>query len=271
MLPVRRRYPPTRHLAASVRPISGKRLHQNHAKTPFATSSASHSHSYDLNLSRYYYPSQMYHEHLSQQKFLQEPRSMHFFVPPVSNRRQTPIKSSASHRPRSPTMRLSAIPYFAYFSNLNPAVLGPRSRIALRRVDVLKSTTATLPDHRLIFNVPSPLPGAAFANLTPAPGQQVKGAVIWLRRADFRLLALSEGCPFPDAPPLPFSARVQTLNVVLDDDATIEAQTFVWDVPFPSLRPSRRYKALAVEGALYHGIDPSYRDYLAKLQCAPFG
>lgn len=186
-------------------------------------------------------------------------------IPPTSFVQNVVARQSKSRWTMQVSERTGCVPYFAYFSNLSPNVLGPRSRIPLRRINIIKSKQATLHKHCLLFNVPAPIPGSAYANLSTSDDEDVKGVIFWISSTDFDRLTLSEG--ITKVWKLPYSGDVQRINVTTDDGTTINAKTFVWDVPFPAMRPLRRYRSLAIEGACFHGMDREYLTFLRSIPC----
>lgn len=81
--------------------------------------------------------------------------------------------------------------YFAYGSNLDPRRMLERCPGATGR------RAATLPDHALVFDkVALENEGTAYANVEPASGSRVEGALYALTSADLRALDQVEGHPY---------------------------------------------------------------------------
>lgn len=194
--------------------------------------------------------------------------------------------AQATKSPSLPAGLENAVPYFAYFSNMNPNKIGPMSRIPLRRFPILHSAVAILDNHRLVFNLPGLPPEPANANIEPSRGSQVHGIVHWVKRDEFQRLSLSEGVPPEDSPlnALPDLLKVgctEQLTVSVrtgpseEDSVDVRAKTFVFygrrtpKFIRNAIRPSRRYVQVAIDGAEFWGIDQSYvTDVLKKLETA---
>eukprot|EP00177_Eucheuma_denticulatum_P006206 GFKZ01011320.1.p1 GENE.GFKZ01011320.1~~GFKZ01011320.1.p1 ORF type:complete len:963 (+),score=125.67 GFKZ01011320.1:130-3018(+) len=195
-------------------------------------------------------------------------------VPKVTNpsvplpRNQSQVE--ADPPPQLPPIPPNAVPYFAYFANMNPRKIGPLSRVPLRRFPLLYSVPAVLPHHRLVIDVPGLPPEPAFANVLPSHGSQVHGVLHWLSPADFASLSLSEGygaVPFPTG----VSLEEVTLRVTLKDggETEVAGKTFVFQNRMPTewqrlVKPSRRYVQVAVDGAEYWGLDQKYIDNVLR-------
>lgn len=179
-----------------------------------------------------------------------------------------PIKAKSGNGPQFPS---NAIPYFAYFSNMNPRKIGPTSTQPARRFNILRTDIAILPSHRLDFTALGFPPEPAFANLTPTPNSNVHGILHWVRPTDFDRLSLSEGV-LPSFLPFqqlarPFASTIETVDVLVDG-VSVRASTFVFPARAPTfLKPSRRYVNVAIDGARYWGLDRAYIDnVLSKIE-----
>lgn len=162
------------------------------------------------------------------------------------------------------------VKYFAYFSNMNPLVLGPQSQVFGRRCNILDAQSASLRDFSLVFNVIGIPPEPVFANIAEKLGGEVKGVLYSLRTSDFDRVARSEGYidtlrtrPFPFRQLL--GARLLDIDVRLVNGDMMRATTVFWptSVSPPAqlvklLKPSRRYVQYAIDGARYHGIETWY-------------
>lgn len=165
-----------------------------------------------------------------------------------------------------------AVPYFAYFANLNPRKIGPMSTIPARRFEILRTDIAILHSYAIEFSAPGFPLEPAFANLCRSSSSSVHGVLHWLRPSDFDRLSLSENV-LPSS--LPFqqlaqrlSSRVEHIDVVVDG-TTVRASTFVFPALAPSwANPSRRYVNVALDGARYWNLDPAYiTNQLATIKC----
>lgn len=102
------------------------------------------------------------------------------------------------------------MPYFAYFSNLNPQKLGPDAVSRSRRFPILRTRAGVLRGYELVFDVPGvPLLEPVFCNIratsaattttitttaaAAASDNVVHGVLHWLSAADIRRLPVSEG------------------------------------------------------------------------------
>jgi gamma-glutamylcyclotransferase len=139
--------------------------------------------------------------------------------------------------------------YFAYGSNLGESELRKRSPHA-RQVGI-----AYAESHRLGFTRRSIHRGGGVADLVPASGRRVWGALFDLCGDSFELLDAYEGAPTAYAREIwtftePHGARVSASVYVV-----IEKQL---EAP-----PSYRYWRLIVDGAREAGLP---RDYIAELE-----
>eukprot|EP00178_Gracilaria_changii_P002662 TRINITY_DN13970_c0_g1_i1.p1 TRINITY_DN13970_c0_g1~~TRINITY_DN13970_c0_g1_i1.p1 ORF type:complete len:985 (-),score=127.88 TRINITY_DN13970_c0_g1_i1:696-3650(-) len=193
----------------------------------------------------------------------QQPRTARTQTAPVLNTAKNESQSPRSLRPPSP------LPYFAYFSNMNPNVLGPNSAIRLRRVRPRMSKPARLPGYSLKFDVPGIPPEPVFANLQLDRRSEygVHGVLHWVTSDQFQSIARSEGVI-----PLPFAdfARVQHVTCILADGTRVKARTIAFEPPrfsafiTSALRPSRRYVQTAIYGAEFYEVDISYVDNVLR-------
>lgn len=153
---------------------------------------------------------------------------------------------------------------------MNPRKIGPLASNPLRRFPIFHSTPASLPNYRLVFDVPGLPPEPSFANLLQAYGSTVHGVLHWIARPDFDLLALSEGVfSVPFIPSTTTQDVTVTVQNPQGDSYEISAKTFVFKFRVssawrPFLKPSRRYLQLAVDGAQYWGVYPPYVDIVLK-------
>ncbi|CAN8064613.1 unnamed protein product [Agarophyton chilense] len=175
---------------------------------------------------------------------------------------------NASKTSRNPPSK-SPLPYFAYFSNMNPSTLGPCSRYRARRVQPQSSKPARLPRFSLKFDVPGFPPEPLFANLRSDSLNEhgVHGVLHWISADEFSSVAKSEGVlPFP----FPDFAQVRHVTCILTDGTEVKARTLVFQTPpfsqlvTTALRPSRRYVQSAIHGAEFHGVESSYIDKVLR-------
>lgn len=101
--------------------------------------------------------------------------------------------------------------YFAYGSNLNPQRMQDRCPGATNR------RPATLPDHRLVFNkATNDFDGSASANIEPAEGEHVEGALYTVNEKDLLRIDQVEGHP---------RHYTRRLHAVVEADGT---KTIAW-------------------------------------------
>ncbi|MBX3024544.1 gamma-glutamylcyclotransferase [bacterium] len=142
--------------------------------------------------------------------------------------------------------------YFAYGAHMQSATLRGRRGVAYSR-----AVAARVPGWRLVFDKPPLLAvGHGFATIVPDPAAEVLGVLFELAVEALAHVELSEGVrignydaveveAFPLAPAAPVRAR--SLSSARRD---------------PALRPSRRYMALLIEGAIEHGLPDAYVEAL---------
>lgn len=163
----------------------------------------------------------------------------------------------------------SGLPYFAYFSNMNPNILGPRSRIAQRRTQPHSSKPARLPCHSLVFDVPGPPPEPVFANIVQNNSNEegICGVLHWISDSAFESVARTE---LVSVPLFPQIGVVKVVTCILPDGTSVVARTTVIKTSVVSnlftanLRPSRRYVELGIQGAEFHGVQSSYIDNVLR-------
>lgn len=126
--------------------------------------------------------------------------------------------------------------YFAYGSNMNVA------RVDARIGETRRALAGVLNDYRLRFDKASRVPGIAHANVQPARGRRVEGALFELTHPDqIALMDPFEGHPHD-------YRRVR--ESVLTDEGHIEAWVYVAqpDRVAQALRPAREYLAHLLAG-----------------------
>lgn len=159
---------------------------------------------------------------------------------------------------------VDAIPYFAYFSNLNPRKIGPLAQSELRRFPIIHSELAILPFYKLTFSTPGVPLEPALGNIEPDQSSEVHGVLHWVSPENFKKLERSEAVPqFQSQLPSflkSFLPRKEIVKVSLSQSGrTVFASTFVFPPFAPSwAKPSRRYVNVAIDGARYWKLDPDY-------------
>jgi gamma-glutamylcyclotransferase len=146
--------------------------------------------------------------------------------------------------------------YFAYASNLSRAIFGER-----RGMRPLASRRARLDGYRLGFDLPVGPGERGVANVEPAAGAHVWGAVYLLAREDCDRLDRSEGVHAG-------VYRRIAVNVLLDDEEVVAAFTYHSSRTTQRRKPSARYLGLILDGAREHGLPPDYVRFLEGLERA---
>jgi hypothetical protein len=143
--------------------------------------------------------------------------------------------------------------YFAYGSNMQTATFCGRRGIAFRR-----AAAARAPGWRLVLDKPPLLPiGESYANIVPDPHGEVLGVAYEVTIDALESIDLSEGVLIGN-----YERRTVQVLPLVGDGVPLEVFTLVSDRSDASLRPSTRYMALLIEGALEHGLPADYVDFL---------
>ncbi len=149
--------------------------------------------------------------------------------------------------------------YFAYGSNMESATLRGR-----RGVTWTRALAARAAGWRIVFDKPPLVPvGEAYANIVPDPAAAVLGVVYEVSGADLEHIALSEGVLIGNY------ARVDIPVVPLAGATPVQAATLVSDRSDPTLRPSDRYMACLVAGAIEHGLPAEWIAFLRSIPSRP--
>jgi gamma-glutamylcyclotransferase (GGCT)/AIG2-like uncharacterized protein YtfP len=142
--------------------------------------------------------------------------------------------------------------YFAYGSNMNMA------RVEARIGTTRRALAGVLHDHALCFDKASRVAGIAHANVAPAPGERVEGALFELAHPEqIRLMDPFEGYPY--------GYDRHWLSVVTAEGA-IEAWVYIAapGMTAPSLKPAREYLAHLLAGKPFHS--PGYHARLTAVE-----
>jgi hypothetical protein len=146
--------------------------------------------------------------------------------------------------------------YFAYGSNMQPATFRGR-----RGIEPRDAVPARLDGWQLVLDKPPLLPmGCGMANVVPVAGAEVLGVAYAVTADDLAHVDLTEGVLIENY------RRVAVAVTPLRGGAAFEAFTLTADRRDPSLRPSRRYMALLIEGAETHGVPA---EWVAWLRACP--
>ena len=145
-----------------------------------------------------------------------------------------------------------AVWYFAYGSNMQTATFRGR-----RGIEFAEARSGRLAGWRLVFDKPPLVPvGEAFANIIADPEATVLGALYRISEEDLGHIDLTEGVLIGNYQRIP-------VTVALHGSAeTVEAFTLTCAQSDPTLKPSTRYMALLIEGAIEHGLPADYVDWL---------
>lgn len=152
------------------------------------------------------------------------------------------------------------VAYFAYGSNMDTATLGVRRGIAWTR-----AVPALACGWRLAIDKPSLLgTGEAMATVVRDDDAEVWGVLYDLSAADLEHLELTEGVRIGHYERV--AVRVQPASAWTDaGQQAVEAVTFVSDRREPGLRPTTRYLALLVAGAVEHGLPQAWIGHLKSI------
>ena len=143
--------------------------------------------------------------------------------------------------------------YFAYGSNMQTATFCGRRGIAFTRAAAVRAC-----GWRLVLDKPPLLPiGESYANIVPDPHGEVLGVAYEVSHAALESIDLSEGVLIGN-----YERRAVEVAPLGDGGPPFDAFTLVSDRRDASLRPSTRYMALLVEGALEHGLPADYVEFL---------
>lgn len=141
--------------------------------------------------------------------------------------------------------------YFAYGSNLKAARL--RARVPSAR----PAGAARLRGYRLVLDKRG-ADGSAKANLAPAPGEAVWGALYHVEAAELPLLDRAEGG----------YARVR-IQAESADGRRVEAWTYLSERCTEDRRAVPWYRRLILQGAEEHGLSQDWRALLQALPVRP--
>jgi len=150
--------------------------------------------------------------------------------------------------------------YFAYGSNMQSHTL--RSR---RTIEPASAIAARAFGWRLVLDKPSiMIAEEGMANIVADSGSEVCGVLYDITEDDLVHLDLTEGVLIGNYARVEIAVRplAETTGTIVED---IRAFTFVSEHRREGILPSLRYMQLLVEGALEHGLPPSYVKWLQGL------
>jgi gamma-glutamylcyclotransferase len=150
--------------------------------------------------------------------------------------------------------------YFAYGSNMQTATFCGR-----RGITFVRAMPARVAGWRLVLDKPGLLAmGEGFANLVPDESGAVIGVAYLVTSEDFETIDLTEGVLIGNY------QRRAVQAVPLDGDTPpFDVFTLVSERRDESLRPSTRYMALLIEGAIEHGLPAEYIEFLRSISAEP--
>jgi gamma-glutamylcyclotransferase len=157
---------------------------------------------------------------------------------------------------RRPIPVSGLIKYLGYGSNMNRGIFEDR-----RGMRPIQARPAVLDNYRICFNLPIGRGERGVANLEPSEGARVWGVLYLITTDEAEHLDRTEGVPSGGYRRIP-------VNVSVDGGKEIEAFTYQSDKINPGRKPSPRYIALLIEGAVQHGLPPDYVDYLRSFELA---
>ncbi len=146
--------------------------------------------------------------------------------------------------------------YFAYGSNLNDAIFRER-----RGMQVHAAVRGRLDGFALRFDLPVGPGERGVANVAPADGAHVWGALYLLTVDDCDKLDRTEGVHFG-------AYQRLVVDVVRDDGTTCSAFTYRSTAAREARKPSARYLGLIVAGARQRGLPEEYVRWLESLDLA---
>jgi cation transport regulator ChaC len=147
--------------------------------------------------------------------------------------------------------------YFAYGSNMQSATLRGRRGVAYAR-----AVPARVPGWRLVFDKPGLLSvGHGFANIVADAGAEVFGVLFELSTADLEHVEFTEGVRIGN-----YAAVEVEAWPLVASQRPVAARSLSSERRDPAARPSLRYMALLIEGALEHGLPAQY---VAALRAVP--
>jgi cation transport regulator ChaC len=146
--------------------------------------------------------------------------------------------------------------YFAYGSNMSRGTFEDR-----RGMRPIQAHPAMLENYRLCFNLPIGPGERGVANLESEPGAHTWGVLYLITVEQSLHLDRTEGVPRGAYRRIPVSA-------IVDSGERIAAFAYQSDRSRLGRKPSPRYIGLLIEGAMHHGLPPSYLTYLRDFEVA---
>jgi hypothetical protein len=152
--------------------------------------------------------------------------------------------------------------YFAYGSNMQTATLCGR-----RGVEVLRALPARVVGWRLVFDKPPLFPtGESTATIVAEAGAHVLGVLYEVTPAALERIEVTEGVLLGNYTRVEVAAESPGSPAI-----SVAAATLTCDRHDPALRPSDRYLAFVIAGALEHGLPAEYVEWLRAVPVHPEG
>jgi gamma-glutamylcyclotransferase len=145
--------------------------------------------------------------------------------------------------------------YFGYGSNMNRGIFEGR-----RGMRPIKAEPALLEDYRLCFNLAIGPGERGVANLEARAGACTWGVLYLITVEQSEHLDRTEG--------VPRAYRRVPVSAIVDSSEQIAAFTYQSGKIGLGRKPSPRYIALLIEGAVQHGLPPGYLRYLRSFELA---
>lgn len=146
--------------------------------------------------------------------------------------------------------------YFAYGSNMSPAIF-----VARRRMRPLETRPARIDGYRLCFDIPVGPGERGVANLAADPTGRTHGVAYLLTPEDGAHLDRTEGVHQG-------LYYRETVELILAADARVPGFTYRSAISQPTRKPSPRYIGLLLDGARHHALPADYVAYLAAFDLA---
>jgi cation transport regulator ChaC len=145
--------------------------------------------------------------------------------------------------------------YFAYGSNMSPAIFLER-----RRMGPIETRTALLEGYRLCFDIPVGRGERAVANLVAEPAAATHGIAYLLTADDGERLDRSEG--------VPNLYRREVVELRVGTAEIVAGFTYRSTISVAGRKPSARYLDLLLHGARTHGLPDAYVGFLEAFELA---
>jgi cation transport regulator ChaC len=146
--------------------------------------------------------------------------------------------------------------YFAYGSNMNRGIFESR-----RGMRPIQARSALLENYQLRFNLAIGPGERGVANLESQAGASTWGVLYLITVEQSEQLDRTEGVSRG-------AYRRISVGAIVDDSEQIAAFTYQSDRISLGRKPSSRYIGLLIEGAVQHGLPPSYLRYLRNFELA---